>query len=310
MKLSEAKFAEILELVKEEYTYRQIAKKLGIKESTARRYIRFVKSNIDIGKSQTLPKIIVLDIETAPNWVTVWGVFKQRIPLENIRKEWFILSWSAKLLYDNEVVSDVLTPKETRESDDKRILKSLWKVVDSADILVGHNLRQFDMRKANARFIVNGLPCPSPYQIIDTLIECKKNFAFTGYKLDYINSLLGLARKTETNYNLWLECIRGNKEALTKMEKYNRQDILVSEELYIKILPWIKSHPNVGLFSDVEEPVCPNCGSTDLHWKGYYYTTVGRYKTFRCRGCMAIGRSRKSDLSKEERKNLVAPIAR
>ena len=47
----------------------------------------------------------------------------------------------------------------------------------------------------------------------------------------------------------------------------------------------------------------------EIKWEGKYFTMCGRYKTFRCK-CGAIGRSRFSDISPEERKFFGVSIAR
>ena len=288
-----------------DWSNRKIAEKLG----TSKRHVRRILNPIRDKSISKLPKILILDIETAPCLSTVWGIFKQRIPLENIQKEWFVISWSGKYLFDSNIMSDVLTPDEAKEGDDKRILRSIWKIIDESDILVGHNLRRFDIRRLNARFIINGLDPPSSYQTIDTLTECKKHFAFTGYKLDYINQILGLDRKDDTSYKLWLGCINGDEHSLKEMQRYNKQDVVITEELYIKIRGWLKSHPNIALFTNLETLVCPSCGSENLKESGRYHTPAGRFKSYRCE-CGAISRSRYSDLTKEERHNLLISVAR
>jgi len=258
---------------------------------------------------QNNPKILLLDIETAPMTVLVWGLWKQRIYPENVIKEWSCLSWSAKWLCDNEVMSAVVSPKEAIDRVDKSIIKGIWELINEADILIAHNLLSFDNRKLMARFIINGLPPPMPYQTIDTLKHSQKNFAFSSHKLDYLNRMFNLQLKTETSYNLWKRCINGDIAALKEMESYNRSDVTALEELYLRIRPWIKSHPNIGLYFDNVKTVCPNCGSDILEWKGQYYTQAGKFKSFRCE-CGAIGRSRYANLTKEERRNLIRPVAR
>lgn len=59
-----------------------------------------------------------------------------------------------------------------------------------------------------------------------------------------------------------------------------------------------------------KDTVCSNCGSDDIEWKGYYYTPAGRFKSFRCSNCGGIGRSRFSDLTKEEKLNLTISVAK
>ena len=73
----------------------------------------------------------------------------------------------------------------------------------------------------------------------------------------------------------------------------------------MRIRPWIKGHPNLGLYIDTDKTVCTNCGNQTLNWAGYYYTPAGRYRSFRCDKCQAIGRSRVSDLDKETRARLL-----
>lgn len=67
--------------------------------------------------------------------------------------------------------------------DDSKLIEDLWKLFDEADIIIGHNINSFDIKKANTRFIENGLMPPSNYQTIDTLRVAKKYFGFTSNKL-------------------------------------------------------------------------------------------------------------------------------
>lgn len=46
-------------------------------------------------------KILLLDIETAPNTVYTWGLFKQNIAINQIESPGYILCWAAKWLGDD-----------------------------------------------------------------------------------------------------------------------------------------------------------------------------------------------------------------
>ena len=72
--------------------------------------------------TRDLPRILLFDIETAPMEVFVWGLYKQFIPHTNVIKDWFVLSWSAKWLYEDKILSAVVTSEEAKNRDDKRIL--------------------------------------------------------------------------------------------------------------------------------------------------------------------------------------------
>ena len=241
---------------------------------------------------QELPKILLFDIETAPMEVYVWQIdYKQFIPHTNIikdengeEKSWFVLSWAAKWLYDESVVSDIVTPDESINRDDKRILKSIWKLLDEADIVIAHNGDRFDLRKLNARFIDNDIKPPSPFRSIDMLKVARKEFAFVSNKQDYLTKHLKLKQKLETNFQLWVDCIHGCQKQLNKMEEYNRHDVMGLEQVYLKLRPYIKNHPNLGVLVDMD--VCPTCGCEYLdETDSVYFTTANKFPVYRCQGC-------------------------
>lgn len=86
-----------------------------------------------------LPKILLFDIETAPMRVGLFNLWNQNVSLPQIISDWFMLSWSAKWLGETNIMSDRLTPEEAKGENDERLVKSLWKLLDECDILVGHN---------------------------------------------------------------------------------------------------------------------------------------------------------------------------
>ncbi len=48
-----------------------------------------------------------------------------------------------------------------------------------------------------------------------------------------------------------------------------KQDVNLLEKIYLKFRPWIKNHPNIGIYIDNKSPVCTNCGSKNVESKGY-----------------------------------------
>ena len=243
----------------------------------------------EVRNTKDLPKILLYDIETAPMEVFVWGLYKQYIHHNNIIKNWFVLSWSAKWLYDDKILSAVVTPKEAKERSDKRIIKEIWQLLDKADICVGHNIDRFDDRKLRARFIDNNLKPPTPYKTVDTLKVARRNFAFVSYKQDYLTKHFDLNEKINTGelggFELWKRCVAGDKEALDHMIKYNKQDVRGLEDVYLKLRPYIKNHPNLGVMMD--EDVCPCCGSDHIEeeYDSFYYTTANKFQVYRCMAC-------------------------
>jgi hypothetical protein len=256
------------------------------------------------------PKVLLIDIETTPLQVHAWGTWKQRIGYEQVINDWFMLSYSAKWLFDSKMYSSVLTPEEAIHKDDGRIARELWTLFDQADVLIGHNILGFDLPKAQTRFLINKLAPPSPFRTIDTLKVAQQNFRFASNKLDYIGELLLHDRKLHTEYQLWLRCLEGDPKSLEDMLIYNRKDVLLLEEAYVFLRPYIKNHPNMAIYQEAVEPTCPTCGSVDIDECGHYATSVNRYLAFRCKDCGAICRSRKIDTPLKCKSGIMMPTAR
>ena len=247
----------------------------------------------DISDLNVLPKILLFDIETTPMPVWVWSFGKQYVPPTNLVKDddgnqrvWYVLSWAAKWLYDDNVMSDIVTPEEAVARDDSRVLDSIWEMLDQADIVIAHNGDRFDLRKLNARFILNDMPPPSPYKSIDTLKIARREFAFSSNKQDFLTKTFGLAEKLKTDFQLWLDCMDGDKSALKNMLSYNERDVVGLEQVYLKLRPYIKNHPNLGVLMD--DSVCPTCGSKSIKASNAtYFTSSNEFPVYRCGGCQS-----------------------
>ena len=198
-------------------------------------------------KSSNMPKILLLDIETAPLKAYVWSRWRQNIYSDQILSNWFILTWSAKWLFEDNIFASKLTSKEALSEDDSRITEELWHYLDEADIVIAHNGNVFDLPRINARLLLHNLLPPSPYRQIDTLKIAQRQFEFPSNKLDDLATFLGIEGKIKTSMELWDRCVRGSDKALAEMERYNKQDVKLLEEVYVTLIPWIKSHPNIGL---------------------------------------------------------------
>lgn len=190
------------------------------------------------------PKILVLDIETAPIKAFLWGVWEQNVGMDQIIQDWFMFCWSAKWLDKRKVMSSCLTPKEALAGDDKRIVRELIDLLNQADIIVAHNGDKFDVRKINARILYHGLEYPKDYESFDTLKICRREFGLTMNKLDYVCRFLKIKGKLQTGgQKLWNDCREGNQEALTKMSRYCDNDVKILDEVFKRLLPYIRSNP-------------------------------------------------------------------
>jgi hypothetical protein len=262
-------------------------------------------------KPVTGPRIVTLDIETAPFESYHWGLWDQNIGLDMVNVEWSILSYSAKWLGEDKVIYNDTGGRGIKKvRDDKGLLQEIWNILDEADIVIAQNGQAFDIKKINARLIMNGFKPYSPIKIIDTMLVAKKHFDFTSNKLAWLSDYLTSAKKSEhkefPGFELWAECLKDNPKAWIEMKKYNCIDTLATEELYLRLRPWIVGHPNVAVYDDNNEsPACPKCGSLKVYGNGLRRTQVGTYRRFRCTDCGGHSHGRFLENTKEKRKSLL-----
>lgn len=259
------------------------------------------------------PKVLVFDIETLPIIGTFWRTGKQYIGHDNIMEDWIVLSWSAKYLFEPEVFGDILNQGEIQKRlkslisidhkphyADHRIVKRMWELLDKADVVITQNGKKFDAKKLNTRFLYHGLPPPHPYHHIDTLEAANAAFSASSHSLAYMMRFLGLPRKMDTDYSLWLGCQFGDADSLQRMYEYGLNDTWILEEYYTTIRAWIPKHPNFSAYTnrfvDLEkgEQSCPICRAviTESALSGRRYRTpLGyEYNAFRCKTCGSTGR--------------------
>jgi DNA-directed RNA polymerase subunit RPC12/RpoP len=101
----------------------------------------------------------------------------------------------------------------------------------------------------------------------------------------------------------------GDESAWKEMEKYNKQDVALLEEVYDIMLPWITHHPNLALYLDEDRPVCTNCGSKKV-WKNKdkFPLNSQAYTLYQCQDCGTWIRSRYTTTPKEQRKNILTQV--
>jgi predicted PolB exonuclease-like 3'-5' exonuclease len=248
----------------------------------------------DIDDEDLFPAVLVLDIETLPIKAYAWDVWNTNIGRNQIIEDWCVLSWSAKWLNDDRMISDCLTPKEALKRDDKRIVKSVWKLLEEAEVIIVQNGRRFDVPKLNTRFWKHRIPHNSSFKIIDTLDSAKKSFGMTFNSLDYLGEYLGAGRKLKTDFELWALCDNGDKEALETMQTYNENDVILLERVYLTMRAWITNHPRLTTYEKVIG-VCPVCFSRNFTDIGVYTAVVRQYLEFRCTDCGAIWHNTKCE---------------
>lgn len=251
--------------------------KSTINDARARRRAQSLPASLPITRK---PRILALDLETSPNIAHVWGLFKQTVSINQLMESTEVICFGARWLGEENVEF-----RSTFHDGKDTMLQRAWKLLDEADAVMGWNSKGFDMKHLNREFLEAGMNPPSPVIDLDLMLTVKANFRFPSNKLDYVAQQLGIGSKVaHEGHTLWIKCMAGDPEAWDRMKEYQIQDVHLLIPLYERLLPWIKGHPNYGLYSG-ETSCCPNCGSTSLRSAGTTKSGASSFPRYVCNHC-------------------------
>ena len=211
------------------------------------------------------PKILVIDIETAPASGYIWKLFDVNVSLSQLIDTSKVICFAAKWVGDKKVIFH-----SNQEDTHKKMIKKAWDLFNEADAVIGYNSKNFDCKILNKEFILSGFPPPAPYKHIDLLQTMKNKFKFMSNKLDHVSQELGIGKKTShQGFELWQACMNNDSKAWKLMKKYNINDVKLTEE----------------------SMVCPNCGSHNVTKNGTYKSPTRAYQKYVCNDCFAHSKS-------------------
>lgn len=249
-------------------------------------------------------KILIWDLETSPALTYTWGLYGQNIAHEYVVEPWSILCVAYKDLGGSKVNTISVFDKDNNNTsldyrDDYLLCKKLREIVSSADILVAHNGDSFDLKMFNTRLIYHGLEPVSPYILtVDTKREAKRVLRAPSHSMDFLCRYFGIGSKIRTDKYLWLDIISKDssdlekEKAMNKMVKYCAHDIKVNENLYKKLMPYMKSHPNLATPNTCN---CPKCNSSNVVKNGVKVNKGGiSRQEYICKNCGSYFSSRLS----------------
>lgn len=296
---------EIISLKEEGLGSRKIAKKLGIGKSSVNNYYKEYLEGSTSGVKR--PKILLLDLESAPSVVVAFNRFKVNISQDHVLQEGgWLISYAYKWLGDTSVQGNVLTPGEALEVNDSGLCMELWELIEQADAIIYHNGLNFDLPLLKARMIVNGLPPIRKVKSIDTL-QIMKEFKLNSNKLGSLGSQLDLGAKlSNEGISLWVKCMEGDYESLQEMLRYNKQDIVLLEDLYNHVKMYSTRHPNLAVYYG-DKPRCNICCSDNISKTGNTVSTnLSVFEEIVCNDCGSRFKTRQSITTPEQRKTFLS----
>lgn len=249
-------------------------------------------------------KVLVIDIEVSANLAYVWRLFDVNVNLDMLESSGEILCFAAKELGKPDTEF-----RSVWGDGKKRMLRRLRLLLSKYDVIVGYNSTAFDVKWINAQLLLNGYQPPSPFRQVDLYRVVKQNFKFPSNKLEYVSRALGIGKKTKhAGFETWKGCAAGDPKSQRLMEKYNIQDVKLTEALYNRLLPWVKNHPDRNLYIDEDKitgkPQCSHCMG-NMQRRGFCYTPRGKYQQFACLKCGVWHRSKRNQAPRRDTQRAV-----
>jgi predicted RNA-binding Zn-ribbon protein involved in translation (DUF1610 family) len=234
-------------------------------------------------------RTLKIDIETAPAKAYIWDLKTRYVPIGQVEEDGYVLCFAYQWMGEDEI--GFWSRWDHGEED---MVLAAWELLDEADAIIHYNGNKFDIPRLNTEFLKYRLGPPSPSAQIDLYQTVSRKFKVLSRSMNHMLNILSLENKMEhKGMELWTGCMTGVKADQQTMEDYNIQDVEVMDQLYEELLPWIDNHPNRALWMEHgNDHICPNCGGTDLRFKGYKRTRVLSYKQYRCNTCGFYPRER------------------
>ena len=129
------------------------------------------------------------------------------------------------------------------------------------------------------------------YRTLDTLKKSRHGFLFASNSLDYLCRFFGIGGKLEhEGRELWDKVIDGTKsvakEALTRMKKYCERDVVMLEDLFFVLSPFITHNNNFAVLTGGNKWECPECASEKVKMYRTYTTPMGVIRReMKCNDC-------------------------
>ena len=224
-----------------------------------------------------MPKILMLDIETAPSVAYVWGLHDENIPIERLIKPGYIMCWAAKWYKKKGVMFDA-------KWNNDNFIHDLHSLISAADAVVTYNGNKFDLPKIRGEVLAAGLSPIPPVSSIDLYTTCRK-LGYPSGKLAYVCKHLGLGSKAQhSGFDTWIGAMEGIEYDQHVMERYNKSDVRLLDRLYTVLRPHIKEHPFIG---DAAKGLveCPTCSSTKIQKRGTRRTRTMLIEKLQCQDC-------------------------
>lgn len=226
-------------------------------------------------------KRLFFDLETSPNIGWFWrATWKTAIRPNQIREERRVICVSYKWEGEDKVHNITWDADKSDES----LLRQFALIMAEADEVIAHNGDRFDIPWLRTRCLYFGIPFPTYVKSLDTLKKVRSMFNFQSNRLDYIAKFLGYEGKINIGTNVWEDVVftpskyPEYKEAMNEMLEYCDYDVVLLEDVYLKLQSYIKPNTHVGVHQGKSKHSCPHCGTEEVTYVKAQVTAAGGIK--------------------------------
>lgn len=240
--------------------------------------VKRTKKKVIAGKS-SVGKTMVYDIETSLVRIEHWGTGKTYINhnqlTQGIEGETRIISIAWKYVGEDEVYA--LT---WDDGCDKEMMREFMNYYNACDMVIGQNNNSFDNKLVATRAAKHGFPLNRFVKSFDIYRKVKSVLKLQSYSMAYMAKFFGLTLKqSHEGIRMWKMIQYGTpsekKEYLKKMVDYNIGDIVTTEELYMKLRPYMGTVSHFGVKEGKPRWSCPVSGSENVRLHNTIVTEAG-----------------------------------
>ena len=243
-------------------------------------------------------RVLIYDIETAPNLGYTWGKRDQNVI--EFKDHWHMLSVAWKWLGEKEThVLTLLDFPEAYAADpnnDIALAISLHTPIQRGRHHRHTQRRHFRQAEGADQ---DASPCHSAAVAVQGDRHAEGRSQAVCLHVEPARRSMQVPQPATQGgcggFATWLGCLNGDADSWRKMAAYNVQDVKVTEKLYLRLLPWIPNHPNLAVISD-RPSVCPRCGvGGQMQARGWHTYSVTRRRKFQCQACGGYCAGRKTE---------------
>jgi len=246
-------------------------------------------------------EVIFVDLETSPAKFWGWGTGEQYVDANMLvsgTETKIITAQYKRAIVDKEAKYFIWDFKKGH-GDDGNVVKKITNVINNADIVIGQNIKAFDIKVLQERAKVLRLPPINVDFMMDTLTSSRSSFKSMSHRLDYRSKQYGLGGKIKMQMSDWIDILEGRTTPEEKMIPYGLKDCTDNETLFWNDLPYVnlpKATINkilkliVGMTESKAKGASskPKCLHCERIRKPKFNVTVNEDESIICNNCQGV----------------------